>query len=102
MEQGEIDHRAIGQAVDAIADGAADDQPQRDGGKEGVGPGHPDRQCDHSDGLHRHQRELGRLTVVLEPAEADADVPGQHQVEERRHAHRAATGEVEHVQQPDL
>ena len=30
VEQGEIDHRAIGEAVDGVADGAADDQAERD------------------------------------------------------------------------
>ena len=63
---------------------------------------HPDRQHDHGDRLDRHQRDLGELAVVLEPAEADPDIPGQHQVEERRHPDRAAMGDVEHVEQPEL
>src|ERR1700687_6293992 len=36
VEQGEIDHRAIGEAVDGVADGAADDQAERDGGPQGA------------------------------------------------------------------
>ena len=42
------------------------------------------------------------MAVVLEPAEADPDIPGQHQIEERRHLHRAAAGDVEHEQQPEF
>src|SRR5664279_1028037 len=38
VEQGEIDHRAIGKAVDGVADGAADDQAERDGGEPGARP----------------------------------------------------------------
>src|SRR5260370_39585427 len=36
VEQGEIDHRAIGEAVDGVADGATDDQAERDGSDEGA------------------------------------------------------------------
>ena len=48
------------------------------------------------------QRDLGELVVVLEPAKTDPDIPGQHQVEKRRHPDHATMGEVEHVQQPEL
>ena len=54
------------------------------------------------DRLDRHQRDLGELVVALEPAEADPDIPGQHQVEERRDLDRAALGEVEPIEQPEL
>src|SRR5450631_3083587 len=36
VEQGKIDHRAIGEAVNGVADGAADDQAQRHGGHQGA------------------------------------------------------------------
>src|ERR1700687_593561 len=36
VQQGEIDHRAIGEAVDGVAEGAADDQAERDGGHQGA------------------------------------------------------------------
>src|SRR5882672_3958905 len=97
VEQGEIDHRAIGEAVDAVADGAADDQAERDGGHQGSRPRHPDRQHDHRHRLDDHQAGLGEGAVVLEPAEADPDIPRQHQVEKRGHLHRAAAADVEHV-----
>src|SRR6202171_719939 len=102
VEQGEIDHRAIGEAVDAVADGDADDQAERDRGKRGARSRHPDRQNDHRHRLDDHQADLGELTVVLEPAEADPDIPGQHQIEEWRHRDRAAAGNVEHEQQPEF
>ena len=63
---------------------------------------HPDPQHDHRNRLDRHQDDLGELVVGLEPAKADPDIPGQHQVEERRDPDRAAMGEVEHVEQPEL
>src|SRR5258707_15064197 len=102
VEQGEIDHRAISEAVDAVADRAADDQAERYRGQQGARSRHPDRQNDHGHGLDDHQADLGELAVVLEPAEADADIPGQHQIEERRDLDRAAAGDVEHEQQPEL
>src|ERR1700687_2608542 len=55
VEQGEIDHRAIGEAVDGIADGPADDQAERDGRDRGARAGHPDRQYNHGHGLDQHQ-----------------------------------------------
>src|ERR1700681_3707528 len=102
VEQGEIDHRAIGEAVDGVADGPADDQAERDGGHKGARAGHPDRQNDHRHRLDDHQDDLGDLAVALKPAEADPDIPCQHQVEKRRDLHCAAVGEVEHEQQPEF
>src|SRR5450759_338043 len=102
VEQGEIHHRAIGEAVDGVADGAADDQAERHRGNQGAGPGHPDRQNDHRHRLDDHQGDLGELAVVLEPAETDPDIPGQHQIKERGDLHRAAVGDVEHEQQPEF
>src|SRR6266436_9539880 len=102
VKQGEIDYRAIGEAVDGVADGAADDQAERDGGGQGARACHPDREDNHRHRLDDHQDDLGALVVALKPAEADPDIPCQHQVEKRRDLHRAAVGEVEHVKQPEF
>src|SRR6266704_3427215 len=80
VKQGEIDHRAIGEAIDGVADGAADDQAERDGGDQGARACHPDREHDHRHRLDDHQDDLGALVVALKPAEADPDIPCQHQV----------------------
>src|SRR3984893_9996110 len=96
VEQGEIDHRAIGEAVDGVADGPADDQAERDRGQQGPRPGHPDRQDNHRHRLDDHQDDLGGGAFALNPAEADPDIPGQHQVEERRDLDGAAAGDLEH------
>ena len=40
--------------------------------------------------------------VVLEQAKADPDIPGQNQIEERRHAHRPRRRDIEDEQQPEL
>src|SRR5713101_8994320 len=102
VKQGEIDHRAIGEAVDAVADGTANDQAERQRRDQGPRPRHPDRQHNHCHGLDDHQADLGDLAVVLEPAEADPDVPGQHQIEERCDPHGAAVTDAEHEQQPEF
>src|ERR1700676_2437968 len=47
VEQGEIDHRAVGDAVDGVADGAPDDQSEGNGCDQGARARHPDRQHDH-------------------------------------------------------
>src|SRR5437879_6149807 len=90
------------EAVDAVADRAADNQAERQGRQKRPRPRHPDPEHDHGDRLHRHQPDLGDLAVGLEPAEADPDIPGQHQVEKRRDPDRAAVSDVEHVEQPEL
>ena len=77
-------------------------RPSASVASERAGARHPDPQHDHGNRLDRHQRDLGELVVGLEPAKADPDIPGQHQVEERRDPDRAALGEVEHVEQPEL
>src|SRR5258705_2924829 len=102
VKQGEIDHRAICEAVDSVADGAADDQTERHGGDQGARACHPDRKNDHRHRLDDHQDDLGGLAVALKPAEADPDIPCQHQVQKRRDLHRAAVGEVEHIKQPEV
>ena len=77
-------------------------RPSASVASERAGARHPDPQHDHGNRLDRHQGYLGELIIGLEPAKADPDVPGQHQVEERRDPDRAALGEVEHVEQPEL
>src|ERR1700681_813085 len=67
VEQGEIDHRAIGEAVDGVADGAADDQAEGDGRDQGARARHPDRQYNYRHGLDHHQADLDQLAVVLQP-----------------------------------
>ena len=77
-------------------------RPSASVASERAGARHPDPQHDHGNRLDRHQGDLGELIIGLEPAKADPDIPGQHQVEERRDPDRAALGEVEHVEQPEL
>ena len=59
-------------------------------------------QDNHRDCLDREQQRLAGRAFGLEPAVADAGVPGQHQVEKRRDPDRAAAGDVEHEQQPEF
>src|ERR1700693_5888944 len=66
VEQGEIDHGAIGEAVVGIADGPANEQAERERGEPAARPGHPDRQHDHCHDLDREQNQLADRALVLE------------------------------------
>src|SRR5438067_2494582 len=80
-----IDNRAEAQPVDDIADRAADDEPDRDRQKGRAHPEQPDDQRKHDDRReHREDPEAERgLAGLVEHAEADAAVAGQHEIEER-------------------
>src|SRR5882724_3873825 len=79
-----IDDRAETNAVDDIADGAADDQPDRDREERALDAPQPkDQHCDDDSGQERKQQHVHPAGGVEEP-EADAAIIGQNEVEEWR------------------
>src|SRR5690349_25036126 len=87
MKIKKIDNRAEAQAVDDVADRAADDQADRDGEKDRTHPIKPDHQNEHDErGEHREDPKAeGGLTGLVEEPETDAAVAGQHKIEKPGH-----------------
>src|SRR5580693_738253 len=88
------------QPVDGVAQGPADDQPERCGGESRRGPGQPCPKKRHRRHFEGQQRPLADRPLLGEQAVADAGVPGQDEVGKRRHRHGAATAEIEGVNEP--
>ena len=84
VEQDEVHHRPIGEAVDGVAERPADDQAERQRRQFRLRPREPDPQDHHRTGLQRQQRVAAEIRVLREQAVADARIPGEHEGEERR------------------
>src|SRR6185437_8247258 len=87
VEIEEIDDRATPQPVDDIADGAADDQADRQRQQRHPHPPKPDQQGDDDDGGDRAEDQGVERGAVVEEPEAHAAVPGENEVEEIGAAH---------------
>ena len=96
VQQHEIGHRAVDQAVDAVADRAADDEAER---QAPTAASAARASQIHSSAtattLSASSAPLPERALLLEPAVADAGVPGQHEVDERRDLDGARAGQVE-------
>ena len=84
VEQHEIGHRTVGQPVDGVADRAADDQAERQRGEARSARASQIHSSTTASDLEREQHPAAEVAVLREQAVADAGVPGQHEVEERR------------------
>ena len=97
-----VDHRAINDPVNRVADGPADKHAKGDG-RQPVRVAHkPDDQRQGDDGFDRNQEPDLCLTVGGEQAVGDAAVPDQHQVEEWCDDDAAPVAKIEAKKQPRL
>src|SRR5215467_2618800 len=102
VEQHEVNHGPVGDAVDPVADRAADDQSERERGEARAGAREPDPQQYHRHRLDGEQRPLAEWAELGQQAEADPGVPREHQIDERADMDRNLGGQIEDEQEPNL
>ena len=99
VKQGEIHDGIVYQAIDRVADRPPDNQAKRQARQQRPGAHQPGQEEHHGGHLEAKQYPLPQWPRLLEQAVADAPVPGEHQVEERRDPYPVAFPEAETVQQ---
>src|SRR5215216_3032398 len=100
VEMDEVEHRPVGDAVDGVAERAADDQPERGGDEPVRRPPDPQRKPDAGDDRDRDEGPAAEFAVLLEQPVGDAAVPDHDQVEERHQPDRLALRE--HVDEEEI
>ena len=73
MEQDEIGHRPIEDAIDRVSDGSADNQAQRKGGKPQFRAGKPDPEDQDRSRFQREKHIAAEIAVLRKQAVTDAD-----------------------------
>src|SRR5215211_6109495 len=102
VEMDEVEHRPVGDAVDGVAERAADDQPERSGDERVRRPPDPQRKPDAGDDRDRDEGPAAEFAVLLEQPIGDAAVPDHDQVDEGGELHRLLHRQVEDEQGVEL
>src|SRR6516165_5253091 len=99
VKKDEIGNPTIGQTVDGVADGPANDQSQGKRGESVLRLRKPKQQEQSGTGLNTQQNPLTGRSLGLEQAVADARVACEDNIDEWADPDRPIRGEIEHEQQ---
>src|SRR5215211_2329334 len=100
VEMDEVEHRPVGDAVDRVAERAADDQPERGGDERVRRPPDPRREPDAGDDRERDEGPAAEFAILLEQPVGDAAVPDHDEVEEGAKPDRLALRQ--HVDEQEI